>query len=315
MADFFNEFWHWYVAVITVLSILGCGILLWSQSSYRVKLGADGTPEKTTGHVWDEDLTELNTPMPRWWIVLFWLTIVFGFAYLALYPGLGSYAGKLGWTTTGEYKAELKQAKAEFGPLFAKYANQDLKLVAADPQAHAIGERLFLTYCAQCHGSDARGSKGFPNLADRDWLHGGEPSTIKQSIMQGRVGVMPPMGAALGSDKDIESVAHYVRDLSGLPADPIKVAFGKPKFAACVACHGVKGEGNPAMGAPNLADKTWLYGGSPETVMETIRKGRTNTMPAFGEFLGEEKVHVLAAYVWSLSNQAELKPIVTAQAK
>jgi cytochrome c oxidase cbb3-type subunit 3 len=315
VADFFNEFWHWYVAVITVLSILGCGILLWSQSTYRVKLGADGQPEKTTGHVWDEDLTELNTPMPRWWIVLFWLTIAFGFGYLALYPGLGSYAGRLGWNSTGEYKAELKQAKLEYGPLFAKYAKQDLKTVAADPQAQAIGERMFLTYCAQCHGSDARGSKGFPNLADGDWLHGGEPSVIKQTIMGGRVGAMPPMGAALGSDKDIESVAAYVRNLSGLSADPIKVAFGKPKFAACVACHGAKGEGNPALGAPNLLDKVWLYGGSQETVMETIRKGRTNTMPAFGEFLGEEKVHVLAAYVWSLSNDTVSKSIVTADAK
>lgn len=311
MADFFNEFWHWYVAVITVLGIVGCGILLWSQSSYRVKLGADGKPEKTTGHIWDEDLTELNTPMPRWWIVLFWLTIVFSIAYLVLYPGLGSYAGKLGWNSSGEYKAELKQARLEFGPVFAKYAQQDLKAVAADPQAHAIGERLFLTYCAQCHGSDARGSKGFPNLADREWLHGGEPAVIKQSIMQGRVGNMPPMGAALGSDKDIESVAHYVRNLSGLTADPIKVAFGKPKFAACVACHGVEGKGNPLLGAPNLADKTWLYGGSQETVMETIRRGRSNSMPAFGEFLGEEKVHVLAAYVWSLSNE----PVMMAEAK
>ena len=302
MADFFNGFWHWYIAVITVLSILGCGILLWSQSTHRVKLGLDGTPEKTTGHVWDEDLTELNTPMPRWWIVLFYLTIVFGIGYLVLYPGLGSYGGKLGWNSAGEYTAELKQARSDYGPLFAQYAGQDLKTVARDPQAHAIGERLFLTYCAQCHGSDARGSKGFPNLADSDWLHGGEPSTIKQTIMGGRVGMMPAMGAALGSDKDIESVAHYVRNLSGLTADPIKVAFGKPKFASCAACHGAEGKGNPLLGAPNLADKIWLYGGSQETVMETIRKGRSNTMPAFGEFLGEEKVHVLAAYVWSLSN-------------
>jgi cytochrome c oxidase cbb3-type subunit III len=285
-----------------VLSILGCGILLWSQSVHKVKLDAKGEPQKTTGHVWDEDLTELNTPMPRWWMWLFYMTIVFGLAYLVLYPGLGSYAGKLGWNSKGEYQAELKQAKLEFGPLFAQYANQDLKAVAADPQAQAIGERLFLNYCAQCHGSDARGNKGFPNLTDKDWLHGGEPATIKATIMHGRIGQMPPMGAALGSDKDVEAVAHYVRNLSGLTADPVKVAFGKPKFAACVACHGAEGKGNPMMGAPNLADKTWLYGGSAETVMETIRKGRTNTMPAFGEFLGEEKVHVLAAYVWSLSN-------------
>ncbi|OON62421.1 cytochrome-c oxidase, cbb3-type subunit III [Massilia sp. KIM] len=307
MSDFFNVFWHYYIAVITVLSILGCGILLWSQSAHKVRLDQDGQPEKTTGHVWDEDLTELNTPMPRWWMGLFWLTIVFGFAYLALYPGLGGYAGKLGWQSGGEYQAELKQAKADYGPLFAQYAKQDLKAVAADPQAHAIGERLFLNYCAQCHGSDARGNKGFPNLADKDWLHGGEPATIKASIMHGRAGMMPAMGAALGSDKDVEAVAHYVRNLSGLTADPVKVAFGKPKFAACVACHGAEGKGNPMMGAPNLADKTWLYGGSAETVMETIRKGRSNTMPAFGEFLGEEKVHVLAAYVWSLSNDPSVE--------
>jgi len=306
MADFFNGFWHWYIAVITVLSILGCGILLWSQSVHKVKLDAKGEPQKTTGHVWDEDLTELNTPMPRWWMWLFYLTIVFGLAYLVLYPGLGSYAGKLGWNSKGEYQAELKQAKADFGPLFAQYANQRLEAVAADPQAQAIGERLFLNYCAQCHGSDARGNKGFPNLTDKDWLHGGEPATIKATIMNGRIGMMPPMGGALGSDKDVEAVAHYVRNLSGLTADPVKVAFGKPKFAACVACHGAEGKGNPMMGAPNLADKTWLYGGSAETVMETIRKGRTNTMPAFGEFLGEEKVHVLAAYVWSLSNDTTI---------
>ncbi|MEH6434797.1 cytochrome-c oxidase, cbb3-type subunit III [Massilia sp. DD77] len=312
MADFFNGFWHWYIAVITVLSIVGCGILLWSQSVHKVKLDARGEPYETTGHVWDEDLTELNTPMPRWWMWLFYLTIVFGLAYLVLYPGLGSYAGKLGWNSAGEYREELAQAKAGYGPLFAQYARQDLKAVAADPQAQAIGERLFLNYCAQCHGSDARGNKGFPNLTDGDWLHGGEPALIKASIMNGRIGMMPAMGAALGSDKDVEAVAHYVRNLSGLTADPVKVAFGKPKFAACVACHGAEGKGNPMMGAPNLADKTWLYGGSAETVMETIRKGRTNTMPAFGEFLGEEKVHVLAAYVWSLSNDTSIR---TAEAR
>jgi len=137
------------------------------------------------------------------------------------------------------------------------------------------------------------------------------PSTplFKQTILAGRIGQMPAMGAALGSDKDIEGVAHYVRNLSGLTADPVKVAFGKAKFGACAACHGAEGKGNPMLGAPNLADKTWLYGGSADTIMETIRKGRTNTMPAFGDFLGEAKVHVLAAYVWSLSNPQPVKPI------
>jgi cytochrome c oxidase cbb3-type subunit 3 len=308
MADFTNGFWDYYIALITILGIAGCAILLWTQSTTRVKLDANGKPQQTTGHVWDEDLTELNTPMPRWWMWMFYLTIVFGLVYLALYPGLGSYAGKLGWNSTGEYKDELKKADAEYGPLFAKFASQDMKVVAADPQAHAIGERLFLTYCAQCHGSDARGNKGFPNLSDGDWLYGGTPEVIKETIMKGRHGQMPSMAAALGSDKDVENVAHYVRSLSGMAADPVKVAFGKPKFAACAACHGGDAHGNQMLGAPNLADKTWLYGGSADTIMETIRKGRDNTMPAWGDFLGEQKVHVLSAYVWSLSN----KPTVTA---
>ncbi|AXA93312.1 cytochrome-c oxidase, cbb3-type subunit III [Massilia sp. YMA4] len=304
MSDFTNNFWNLYIVVLTVLGVLGCAVLLYSQSKYKV--AKHNGPVGTTGHVWDEDLTELNTPMPRWWMWMFYLTIVFGIAYLFLYPGLGSYAGKLGWNSAKEYKTELAKADSEYGPLFEKYRQQDLKAVAADPQAHAIGERLFLTYCAQCHGSDARGNKSFPNLTDKDWLHGGAPETIKQTIMNGRHGVMPAMGAALGSDKDIENVAHYVLSLSGSAAsDPIKSVFGKSKFSACMACHGAGGVGNQAMGAPNLADKTWLYGGSAETIMETIRKGRDNTMPAFGDFLGESKVHVLSAYVWSLSNETK----------
>ncbi|MGO4475112.1 cytochrome-c oxidase, cbb3-type subunit III [Massilia sp. 2TAF26] len=302
MSDFTSGFWNWYIVLITVLGIAGCAILLWSQSKHKVRIGDDGQLDKTTGHVWDEDLTELNTPMPRWWMGLFYLTIVFAVVYLVLYPGLGTYAGKLGWKSSGAYQLEVKQANADYGPLFDKYLKQDIKMVARDPQAHAIGERLFLNYCAQCHGSDARGNKGYPNLTDKDWLYGGEPSVIKETIMKGRNGQMPPMGAALGADSDVENVAHYVRSLSGLTADPVKVAFGKPKFGACAACHGADAHGNPALGAPNLTDKVWLYGGSAETIMETIRKGRNNTMPAWGEFLGEGKAHVLAAYVWSLSN-------------
>ncbi|MYN01124.1 cytochrome-c oxidase, cbb3-type subunit III [Pseudoduganella sp. DS3] len=303
MADFTSEFWNLYIVVLTVIGIAGCGVLLWSQSSVKGSAlkSVDGKVG-TTGHIWDEDLTELNTPMPRWWMWLFYLTIFFSIGYLWLYPGLGSYKGSLGWTSTGEHKEELAKAEKQYGPLFDKYKGQDLQAVAADPQAHAIGERLFLTYCAQCHGSDARGNKGFPNLADKDWLYGGEPNTIKETIMKGRHGVMPPMGAAVGSEKDIENVAQYVLSLSESTHDPIKSVMGKSKFSACMACHGAGGKGNPALGAPNLADKTWLYGGSAETVMETIRKGRNNTMPAFEDFLGEGKVHVLAAYVWGLSN-------------
>ncbi|MDQ9170513.1 cytochrome-c oxidase, cbb3-type subunit III [Oxalobacteraceae bacterium R-40] len=307
MADFTSSFWSGYITVLTLLGIAGCALLLWMQSKAKIEVKVDENGQvESTGHSWDEGLTELNNPMPRWWMWMFYLTIVFGLAYLVLYPGLGSFAGKLGWKSTGAYQAELKKADAEYGPLFNNYLKQDIQAVAADPQAHAIGERLFLTYCAQCHGSDARGSKGFPNLADKDWLYGGTPEVIKTTILNGRHGQMPPMAAALGSDKDVENVAHYVLSLSGGTSDPIKSVFGKSKFAACAACHGANGQGNQAMGAPNLSDRVWLYGGSAETVMETIRKGRNNQMPAFGEFLGEAKSHVLAAYVWSLSNSTEV---------
>jgi cytochrome c oxidase cbb3-type subunit 3 len=306
MSDFTSGFWSIYISVLTLLGIIGCGVLLYSQSTHKVEGDGEG-PVGTTGHVWDEDLTELNTPMPRWWMWLFYITIVFALAYLFLYPGLGTYAGKLGWKSSGQYQEEVAKADAEYGPLFQQFLGQDLKVVALDPKAHAIGERLFLTYCAQCHGSDARGNKGYPNLTDNDWLYGGTPEIIKTTLMHGRNGMMPPMGAALGSDEDVANVAHYVRSLSGATADPIKAVFGKAKFGACMACHGADAKGNQALGSPNLTDKIWLYGGSQDTIMETIRKGRNNVMPAFGEFLGEAKVHVLAAYIWSMSNDPAAK--------
>ena len=304
MSDFNSGFWSYYIGILTVVGIIACGILL--QSMSRRKVSTD--PDKT-GHVWDEDLAEYNNPLPRWWIWLFYITIVFGFAYGILYPTFGKYVGVLKWESTGAYQDELKKADADYGPLFAKFQKQDLPTVAADPQGRAIGERLFLTYCAQCHGSDARGGKGFPNLTDKDWLYGGDPATIETTILGGRNGVMPAQAEAIGGDKEVENVAHYVLSLSGsAAADPIKVAFGKPKFAVCSACHGAEGTGNPALGAPNLTDKTWLYGGSLDTIMETVRKGRNNVMPAFKEFLGEAKVHLLAAYVWSLSNNPAAAP-------
>ncbi len=311
MADFINDFWGIYVTVLTIVSIAGCALLLWSQSKVKIAIPKDGKVVETTGHSWDEGLEELNNPMPRWWMWMFYITIVFGIAYLALYPGLGTFAGKLGWTSTGEYEKELAVADTEVGPLFEKYKATDLKAVAADPKAQAMGERLFLTYCAQCHGSLAQGGKSYPKLTDGEWLYGGEPEVIKTTILKGRHGQMPPMGAAVGGEKEIENVAHYVLSLSNSAHDPIKAAFGKEKFGACAACHGAEGTGNQALGAPNLTDKVWLYGGSVSTIMETIRNGRNNQMPAFEEFLGEGKVHLLAAYVWSLSNQ----PVVAAGAK
>ena len=253
MADFFNEWWGIWIGILVIVSILGCGVLLWSQTKVKLPVGPDGQalPVGTTGHVWDGDLTENNNPLPRWWMWLFYITIVFGLGYLVLFPGLGSFKGVLGWSSAGAYNQEVKDGDALYGPLFNKYLAMDIKQVAKIPEAHAIGERLFLNTCSQCHGSDAQGSKGFPNLTDNDWLYGGDPATIEETITNGRNGVMPPMGAALGTDEDVRNVANYVLSLSGAPHDPIKAAFGKPKFVICAACHGPEGKGNQMIGSAN----------------------------------------------------------------
>jgi cytochrome c oxidase cbb3-type subunit III len=296
MSDFVSGFWNIYVAGIVTLSILGCAWLLYANTIKRT-----GGPVQLHGHTWDENLQEYNHPLPRWWMWLFYITIVFGIVYLAVYPGFGTFQGSFGWSSSGQYEAEMKKATDQYAPIFDKYLKEDLKVVAADPNAKATGERLFLTYCMQCHGSDARGAKGFPNLTDGDWLYGGDPVQIQTTILEGRNGVMPPFGPALGAD-GVKDVAHYVRSLSGLAADSLRVQRGKEIFQQnCVACHGPDGKGMQAVGAPNLTDQVWLYGSSENTIGETVTKGRNNRMPAFKEFLGEAKVHLLAAYVYGLS--------------
>jgi cytochrome c oxidase cbb3-type subunit III len=296
MSDFVSGFWNIYVAGIVTVSILGCAWLLYANTIKRT-----GGPVQLHGHTWDENLQEYNHPLPRWWMWLFYITIVFGIVYLAVYPGFGTFQGSFGWSSSGQYEAEMKKATDQYAPIFDKYLKEDLKVVAADPNAKATGERLFLTYCMQCHGSDARGAKGFPNLTDGDWLYGGDPVQIQTTILEGRNGVMPPFGPALGAD-GVKDVAHYVRSLSGLAADSLRVQRGKEIFQQnCVACHGPDGKGMQAVGAPNLTDQVWLYGSSENTIAETVTKGRNNRMPAFKEFLGEAKVHLLAAYVYGLS--------------
>lgn len=298
MSDFTSEFWSLYIAIITIVSVVGCGVFLKALSTKRVP----GSSVETMGHVWDGDLEEYNNPLPRWWMWLFYITLVFAAIYLALYPGLGSYKGVYGWTSQGQYDNEQAKASARFGPIFEKYQKMDLKAVAADPEAREMGQRMFLNYCAQCHASDGRGSRGFPNLTDGDWLYGGDPETIKTSIMQGRSGMMPPLAAALGAE-GTRDVANYVLSLSGLTHDELRASRGKEKFEQiCAACHGQDGKGNPALGAPNLTDNVWLYGGGEPTIIETITNGRNGHMPAHADFLGDAKVHLLAAYVWGLSH-------------
>ena len=299
MSDFTSNFWSIYITGITLVGILVCLLLLIVVGKSRGIVSSDNT----TGHVWDGDLREMNNPLPRWWVWLFVITIVFSIVYLALYPGLGTYAGKFAWTSTGQHQTELEKGNAEVAPLYARFVSMKPEDVAKDAQAMAIGERLFMNTCAPCHGSDARGSKGFPNLTDNDWLGGGTPEIIKNNITNGRVGTMPPMAAALGTADDVKNVAQYVLSLSGSPHDSVRAALGKPKFVVCAACHGADGKGMQAIGSANLTDNIWLHGYGEAAIMAMINNGKTNQMPAQADKLTEAQIHVLASYVWGLSNK------------
>jgi len=298
MSDFTGSFWSSYVAIISLVGILACLVLLWVTARKK----SVGNADNTTGHVWDEDLREMNNPLPLWWVGLFVITVIFGLSYLFLYPGLGAYTGSKAWSSKAEYDTEILKANAALQPLYARFEAMAVQDVAKDPQAHAIGERLFMNHCAQCHGSDAQGSKGYPNLTDSDWLHGGTPEKIKESISLGRVGNMPPMAAVVGTSDDMRNLAHYVLSLSGSPHDSLKAGFGKPHFGACAACHGVDGKGMMAVGAPNLSDKVWLHGWGEEAIVAMVHKGKQNIMPAQQDRLSASQIHVLTSYVWSLSN-------------
>jgi cytochrome c oxidase cbb3-type subunit III len=301
VSDFFNSGWAIFVAVATVVSLVACLALLIIAARRRVM--AD---DNTTGHVWDEDLRELNNPLPRWWMWLFVITVAFAAIYLVLYPGLTVYDGSLKWTSAGQYDAEQDKAKAAMAPLYAKYAAMPAEELARDADAMGIGQRLFINNCAQCHGSDARGSKGFPNLTDDDWLWGGDLEAIKTSITQGRQGNMPPMAAAVGTGEDVRNVAHYVLSLSGSAHNNVYAQLGRDKFGACAACHGADGKGNQALGAPNLTDKVWLHGWGEQAITAIVTGGKLNVMPAQDKLLTPEQIHVLAAYVWQLSRPTAL---------
>lgn len=298
MADFVSGFWNMYVMVLVAVSFVFCIVII------MLNMRASGKVGELQPHKWDETLQEWNNPLPRWWMYLYWITIFFGIAYLIIYPGFGAFPGIAKWTSVGQWEQEMKRADEQYGPKFAKYRNMDVKAVAADPEAMAMGKRLFQTYCMQCHGADARGAKGFPNLTDNDWLGGdGSPEYIKTTIAQGRIGVMTPFKDIL-SEEQIRDVAHYVRSLSGLSHDAPRAERGATVFAEnCAVCHGPDAKGNPLLGAPNLTDDIWLWGSSEAQIIANVTNGIQNRMPAFGEFLGEDKVHILAAYVWGLSNK------------
>jgi len=294
MSQFDSGFWDVFIAGVTAVSIVACAVLLWAQTQA-------GAPAQTTGHIWDEDLAEYNNPLPGWWRWLFYLTIIFSVIYLILYPGLGSWRGTLGWSQISQLDDELAKAEMQYGPMYEKFAKTEVGALAKNPEAMAVAQRVFLNNCAQCHASDGGGSRGFPNLTDRDWLWGGTPEAIKASITEGRTGVMPPWGPSLG-DEGVKDVAHYVLSLSGSAADSLRVYKGKIIFEkTCVACHGADGKGNPALGAANLTDRVWLHGSGEYAIMDTVKNGRTSQMPAHKDLLSPAKIHLLTAYVYGLS--------------
>jgi cytochrome c oxidase cbb3-type subunit 3 len=287
------------MVVLTIGNIVACLWLIWWTAKRR---GDTSTNEpETTGHEWD-GIKEWNNPMPRWWLGLFILTILFGGVYFFMYPGLGTYAGSGNWSSTAQLAKEQASAQAAFDARFSRVASTDIVALSKDTEAMAAAKNLFANNCAVCHGSDARGAKGFPNLTDDDWLWGGAPETIYETIAHGRKGVMPAWGAMLGQ-QGVEEVAAYVLSLSGREAPADWIAAGKTRFETiCVACHGIDGKGNQTLGAPNLTDNVWLYGHSMATLRETIGNGRNNEMPAHLPILGETKVKMMAAYVYGLSH-------------
>ncbi|HEK1684586.1 TPA: cytochrome-c oxidase, cbb3-type subunit III [Pseudomonas putida] len=309
-----TTFWSTYISVLTIGSLIG---LTWLLLGTR-KGQSNNTTDQTMGHSFD-GIEEYDNPLPKWWFWLFVGTLVFSVGYLILYPGLGNWKGILpgyenGWTQVNEWQKEMDRADARFGPIFAKFAAMPVEEVAKDPQALKMGARLFASNCSVCHGSDAKGAYGFPNLTDKDWRWGGEPETIKASIMNGRHGVMPAWAEVIG-EQGVADVAAFVlsnldgRSLpEGIKADAAK---GQEIFASnCVACHGPEGKGTPAMGAPDLTHpQAFIYGSSFAQLQQTIRYGRQGQMPAQAEIQGNDKVHLLAAYVYSLSHDEDAETL------
>jgi len=294
-------FWHWFVAAGTILFVIWCVWLI----SWSARQGPQNVSDNDlVGHKWDGDLEEWNNPAPRWWLYLYFITIAWAVGYLIAYPGLGGWGGTLGWSQQGQYEAEMQAAAERYEPIYAEYAALDFAELKENPEALALGESLYASYCTACHGSDARGATGFPNLTDDDWLYGNSEAALVTTLTNGRSGVMPVLAPALGGDAGIDNMVSYVRSLSGLTQADADAMSAQPMFIAlCSACHGPDGTGNQALGAPNLTDDVWLYGSSAETVRETITQGRNGMMPAHGDLLGEDRTKILAAYVASLSEE------------
>ncbi len=301
-----SDFWSGYIIFIVVLNLVGCAVLLFANS----RLSAEEARQDTTGHKFD-GIEERNQPLPRWWLFLFVGTLVFAVGYLVLYPGLGRFGGLLNWTSVTQWEQEVALVEKSSEPLFKEFAKVPVAELAHYPETRDVGGRLFAQNCAICHGSDARGARGYPNLADDDWLYGGSPDAIVQTITSGRRGTMTPMAAAIGnSDEAVRDMAMYVQtlsrpDLKNKPEYRDAAERAEPRFQVCAACHGADATGNQMIGAPNLTDGIWLHGARLEDIETTIREGRQGHMPAHEGVLTPERIHVLAAYVYSLSMETE----------
>ena len=305
-----------FIAAVTILHILGyIGLVYWTT---HIKAGGDAKEGEVIDHTWDGDLKEMNNPMPGWWLSLFYLMIAFAIAYLFLYPGV--YKGSKGWTQLTQYQQESRRVDARSAEYFRHYAGKSVEDLAKDTDALAIGRRIFLQNCAVCHASDAGGTPGnYPNLTDKDWIWGGTPENIINTITNGHTGAMPPGGALVAvvpgqapsaeDQQKLEDVSNYILALGGYEHDQALAEKGKELYGtSCVACHGPDGKGNPVIGGINLADQTWLYAEDSEDpaalktfIQNQIQHPRNNVMPAWKDILGEAKIKVVAAYVYSLS--------------
>ena len=305
-----------FIAAVTILHILGyIGLVYWTT---HIKAGGDAKEGEVIDHTWDGDLKEMNNPMPGWWLSLFYLMIAFAIAYLFLYPGV--YKGSKGWTQLTQYQQESRRVDARSAEYFRHYAGKSVEDLAKDTDALAIGRRIFLQNCAVCHATDAGGTPGnYPNLTDKDWIWGGTPENIINTITNGHTGAMPAGGALISvtpgqapsaeDQQKLEDVSNYILALGGYEHDQALAEKGKELYGtSCVACHGPDGKGNPVIGGINLADQTWLYAEDSEDpaalktfIQNQIQHPRNNVMPAWKDILGEAKIKVVAAYVYSLS--------------
>lgn len=295
-----STFWSIWVSTLVLVVVFGCWWLLYAT---RKSQTTDAETERTTGHSFD-GIEEYDNPLPKWWFYLYVATCVFALGYLALYPGLGNYKGLLGWTSTNQWEAEVAAAEEKYGEIYAQYGETPVVELAKNDDAMKIGQRLFVNNCAVCHGSAGRGQVGFPNLTDDDWLWGGTPDAILETLHNGRQGNMPAKGVMPNmTSEQVDQVVNYVLSFSGREKDAAAAEAGKAVFAqACVACHGPEGKGMEAMGAPNLTDDIWLYGSTYEWIRDTVENGRQNEMPAQGGRMSDDQIQILAAYVYSLSN-------------